>query len=93
MWKIRIEKSFRKSFKSLDGVTQKRVIAFLEEVQGGMPSPTQHPRFRPLQGTPGYGRFRIGNVRIGVSLDVANQTVHFRFIGRRGDFYKRFPPS
>lgn len=93
MWQIRIEKSFQKSFRFLDQTAQARVTMFLEEIQNGLPDPLRQSNFRKLQGCFNFGRFRLGNYRIGVSIEPSEKILRLRFVGKRGDFYKNFPPA
>ena len=45
---------------------------------------------KPIKGHPGYYRIRIGQYRLGISLQ--NDTVWFHFFGKRDEStYKKFP--
>lgn len=48
------------------------------------------PNLIPITGSPGYFRIRMGNYRIGISLE--DDTVWFLFFGKRDEStYKKFP--
>lgn len=47
------------------------------------------PNLKALQGYKNYFRIRVGNWRIGLFWD--GELFQIQDVGKRGDFYKRFP--
>lgn len=90
MWTIRLERTFQKSFRSLDIKTSRKIGAFIAIYQDGVESPFDIPNFRLLVGRKNRGRYRLGDYRMGVLLNQETKVIHFLFIGSRGDFSKRF---
>jgi len=51
---------------------------------------TEIPNLKPMVGYTGFYRIRLGEYRVGISLE--NKTVWFLFFGKRDEStYKRFP--
>lgn len=90
MWTFQFERTFQKSFRSLDAETSHRVENFIATYQNGVESPFSIPNFRLMVGRENRGRFRLGGYRIGVILNHKTRKIHCIFVGSRGDFYKRF---
>ncbi len=87
--KVEFRQSFAKDLKSVtDKGLLKRVKDVIEAVEKA-DSFTDISNLKKLKGGGNYFRLRVGDYRVGVSLE--NETVLFvRFLNRR-DIYKYFP--
>jgi mRNA interferase RelE/StbE len=91
VWHIEISAFFIKSIKRIPSHEQKRINDLIEEYCDGIQDPLRLPHMRKLEGFQNYYRMRLGGYRVGIELDTSRHAVIFRFVGSRGDFYKRFP--
>lgn len=91
MYTVAVTPAFRKSLRKIPVDAQRRIKAFFDEREGSIDQPAELPHWKPLQGHPGYFRLRFGAYRVGVYLDEEKHLFSLRFVGPRGDFYKRFP--
>ncbi len=84
---------FRQSFaKDLKGVTDKGLLKRVKELieaVGKADSLTAISNLKKLKGGGNYFRLRVGDYRVGVSLE--NETVIFVRVLNRKDIYKYFP--
>jgi mRNA interferase RelE/StbE len=86
---IRIDKSFEKDTKKIkDKKLLEKIADTIEQVQASNNS-DEIKNLKKLKGNHGYYRIRLGNYRIGISIE--GDTVDFiRFLPRK-DIYKYFP--
>ncbi|SHK08893.1 mRNA interferase RelE/StbE [Tangfeifania diversioriginum] len=85
---------FSKSFdKQTSRIKDKKLLHKMREVIRKVmecDSFAELTNIKPLTGYPGYYRIRLGNYRIGISLE--GDTVWFHFFGKRDEStYKKFP--
>ncbi len=87
--KVEFKESFAKDLKGVkDKVILKRVQELIEAIEK-VDSLVDMPNLKKLKGGGNYFRLRIGDFRVGISLE--NDTVIFvRFLNRK-DIYKYFP--
>lgn len=87
--KVVFKSSFLKSISALkDSKLKSNIVSAIENVEkaGGV---RQINNIKKLRGYKHYYRIRIGDFRIGLSLE--NDTVFFVDIDHRKDIYKHFP--
>jgi mRNA interferase RelE/StbE len=87
---IEFSKSFEKQTSQIkDKVLLNRLSKLVKRVMKCQ-SLTEIPNLKPMVGYAGFYRIRIGEYRIGISLE--DKTVWFLFFGKRDEStYKRFP--
>ena len=87
--KVEFKESFAKDLKGVkDKGLLKRVKELVEAVEAAA-SLVDTPNLKKLKGGGNYFRLRVGDYRVGISLE--NDTVIFvRFLNRK-DIYKYFP--
>ena len=87
--KVEFRESFAKDLKAIkEKVLLKRVKDLIEAVEKA-DSLVDTPNLKKLKGGGNYFRLRVGDYRVGISLE--NDTVIFvRFLNRK-DIYKYFP--
>lgn len=87
--KVEFKESFAKDLKGVkDKGLLKRVKELIEAVEK-VDSLIDMPNLKKLKGGGNYFRLRVGDYRVGISLE--NETVIFvRFLNRK-DIYKYFP--
>jgi len=83
----KFHKQFLKDIAKLDNSAKLRLAGFLEEVQNS--AKFTELSAKKIKGYKNFWRFRLGNYRVGVSLE--DETIIFRRILHRKDIYKRFP--
>lgn len=83
----KFHKKILKDIKKLDNSAKLRLSEFLEEAQNS--AKLSDLPVKKIQGYKDFWRFRLGNYRIGISLE--QETIIFRRILHRKDIYKRFP--
>ncbi len=87
---IEFSKSFDKQTSRIsDKILLKRISNIIRKVIE-CDSLIEIPNLKPIIGYPGYFRIRLGDYRIGISLE--EETVWFHFFGKRDEStYKKFP--
>lgn len=91
-WTVLTKRSFESAFKALPQDYQRRVAAFLVEMDALPDEAANLPRVGRVHGQRPYYRARFGKYRLGFEIDHEAKEVVLWFVGSRGDFYKRFPP-
>ena len=91
MWKIFVSPSHTKSCRKLPADVRSKINAFLDEYRDGVSSLDQIIGLKRLKGWHSYHRIRFGDYRVGIQLDTERKHIILRFVGTRGDFYKKFP--
>ena len=74
--------------KITDPTVKENVDLAISSVKAAM-SPQGIPRLKKMKGAKGAYRIRVGNYRIGITIE--GNTVTFESFGLRKDFYKSFP--
>jgi len=87
---VEFSKSFDKQTSRIsDKILLNRVANLIKKVIECR-SINEIPNLKPIVGYPGFYRIRLGDYRIGISLD--DKTVWFHFFGKRDEStYKKFP--
>jgi mRNA interferase RelE/StbE len=85
-----IDKNYIKDIRHLNHNTQIQAAEALEKLMAAS-NFTGIPHFKSLKGHPHFYRIRIGDYRIGLYWD--GIVFYAQSIGKRGDFYKTYPPK
>nr|VFK40150.1 MAG: mRNA-degrading endonuclease RelE, toxin component of the RelBE toxin-antitoxin system [Candidatus Kentron sp. SD]VFK45532.1 MAG: mRNA-degrading endonuclease RelE, toxin component of the RelBE toxin-antitoxin system [Candidatus Kentron sp. SD]VFK66587.1 MAG: mRNA-degrading endonuclease RelE, toxin component of the RelBE toxin-antitoxin system [Candidatus Kentron sp. UNK]VFK69924.1 MAG: mRNA-degrading endonuclease RelE, toxin component of the RelBE toxin-antitoxin system [Candidatus Kentro len=91
MWKLRVSRSFERAIRQIPREYQRRIVAWHDEHAEGISDPANLDKVVWLTKDKVFGRIRFGRYRLGLMLDRKNQLIVLRYVGARGDFYKRFP--
>lgn len=87
--KTRFLDSFAKDLKQIrDGDLRQRIRQTLEAIEHAS-SPAEIPHLRKLHGKAGFYRIRLGDYRIGVSIE-GDEILFMRILNRK-DIYRNFP--
>jgi mRNA interferase RelE/StbE len=86
---VRFLETFAKDLKQIrDGDLRDRIRLTIEAVERAS-SPAEIPHLRKLHGRAGFYRIRLGDYRIGVSIE-KDEVVFMRILNRK-DIYRSFP--
>ena len=90
MWKVEYTKRFLKDLADLPAEIQERVepIVF-QELESENPFDLGY--LEKMKGYPDKYKIRLGDYRIGITLDKQTKTLICQRIGHRKDIYKIFP--
>jgi mRNA interferase RelE/StbE len=90
MWKVEYTRRFLKKLSKLPNEIQTRAerIVFDELLS---PNPFELGYIERMVGYPNKYKIRIGDYRIGIAIDKANQIIICQRIAHRKDIYKIFP--
>ena len=84
-WQVETTAQFDREFKKLDRAIQRRVIAYLDELEG-----LENPRQRGKALTAhhaGVWRYRVGDYRILAQIVDTSVTIVTLWVGHRSDVY------
>jgi mRNA interferase RelE/StbE len=85
-----IDKSYIKDVRHFNHTTQIQAAEALESILDAQTF-SDIPHLKPLKGQLRHYRIRFGDYRIGLYWN--GETFFAQRIGRRGDFYKTYPPK
>jgi len=88
--KVEFSKVFDKQTSRIhDKIILKRIGTVIKKIMDSN-SLQEVSNIKPIKGFPGYYRIRLGQYRLGISLE--GDTVWFHFFGKRNEStYKKFP--
>jgi len=90
MWRVEYTKKFLKELASLPQKTQSRVEAIVfEELE--TENPFELAKLEKLVGYKDKYKVRVGDYRIGLTLEKTTQTIICQRIAHRKEIYKVFP--
>lgn len=90
MWEIEYKKVFLKELSKLPENEQERIekIVFDEITTT---NPFQYKYIEKMKGYPDKYKIRVGNYRIGLTIDTKLKIIIFNRVAHRKDIYKIFP--
>jgi mRNA interferase RelE/StbE len=87
-----ITKQFIKEATKLPNTVQIQVAAVIDDIRAALSvTDIRHIKHLYAKKNRIYYRIRVGDYRIGMQL--INDVLHLQTVGRRGDFYKDYPPK
>jgi mRNA interferase RelE/StbE len=87
--KVSYERSFLKDLKNLGNATALKNIQTAIEAIKQIPTSNEIPHLKKLQGERNFYRIRVGDYRLGITID-GNELTFIRCLHRK-EIYKYFP--
>ena len=90
MWKVEYTKRFLKELASLPTETQSRIeLIIFDKLESE--NPFQLGYLKKMKGYPDKYKIRVGDYRIGLSVDKKSKTLICQRVAHRQEIYKIFP--